>query len=271
MRAPILVLICATAPLRLCAQASPSTTIPSRDERFTIHSTVLGEDREILVHLPEGWRSGARFDVVYALDGTNLLPVVGGEMEYRAAYQAPPRVVIVGITNNSAEGRWKDFTPVGETPRRAGDPVKGKAADFIKFLETELFPAVAARYPVTRHRTLVGHSLGGLFVLHVLATRPELFEKYIAMSPVIPYAGEQVLTSLAARLPMLRDTISLYTAIGNEREGFPEGLDHLEALLRHSAPASLRWKTERFPTLRHMEMVGPAVSNGVNFVFGNGY
>jgi predicted alpha/beta superfamily hydrolase len=124
---------------------------------------------------------------------------------------------------------------------------------------------------VTRYRTLVGHSLGGLFALHVLATRPELFEKYIALSPVIPYAQEQVLHALAAKLPAIHDTISVYTAIGNEQEGFPEGLDHLEALLRRSAPASLHWKTERFPTLRHMEMVGPGVSNGINFVFGSGY
>ena len=77
-------LLSATPQPRPCAaQASPSTPIPSRDERFGIRSAVLGEDREVWVHLPTGAASGERFDVVYVLDGHALFPITAGEMDFR--------------------------------------------------------------------------------------------------------------------------------------------------------------------------------------------
>ena len=263
----LLLLLGVSATRRLATQASPSSPIPSRDERFGIRSTVLGEDREVLVHLPEGARSGERFDVVYLLDGTALLPLAAGLAEYRVAMRIPPKVILVGITNRSSEGRGRDFTPVVDGARRNWFPEQGKADQFLRFLESEVIPAVEARYPVTRHRTIVGHSLGGLFVLHALATRPELFERYIGVSPAVPWGREAVIGALGAKLSAIGAGRSLYVAVGDEQEGYPEGIDHLEALLRRSAPATLRWKVERWPEYDHAGVVPPALNAGWRFTY----
>ncbi|HVX89144.1 MAG TPA: alpha/beta hydrolase-fold protein [Gemmatimonadales bacterium] len=264
----ILVAVLAATPSRpLAAQASPSAPVPSRDERFGIRSAVLGEDREVLVHLPEGARSGERFDVVYVLDGTALLPLVAGMADYRVMMQIPPKVIVVGITNRSSQGRGKDFTPVVDTTHRDWFPVSGGADTFLRFLESEVIPTVEARYPVTRHRTIIGHSLSALFVLHALAARPDLFERYIAVSPTIPWAGQAIITELGTKLPTLNSPLGLYVSVGNEQDGYPEGLDRLEALLRRAAPASLRWKVERFPQYDHTATVPPAVHAGLMFVY----
>jgi predicted alpha/beta superfamily hydrolase len=266
----VLAALAASPSRRLAAQASPSTPTPSRDERFGIRSAVLGEDREILVHLPEGARSGERFDVVYVLDGTSLLPLVAGITDYRVMMQMPPKVITVGITNRSGQGRGRDFTPVRDTTHLDWFPESGGADKFLRFLETEVIPTVEARYPATKHRTIVGHSLSALFVLHALAARPDLFERYIAVSPTIPWAREAIVAELGSKLSTLNSRLGLYVSTGNEQDGYPEGLDHLEALLRRSAPASLRWKVERYPQYDHTATVPPAVHAGLIFFFGSG-
>jgi predicted alpha/beta superfamily hydrolase len=35
------------------------------------------------------------------------------------------------------------------------------------------------------YRVLVGHSLGGLFAVYALMTRPDVFQGYIAISPAL--------------------------------------------------------------------------------------
>jgi predicted alpha/beta superfamily hydrolase len=252
------------------AQASPSTPIPSRDERFGIRSAVLGEDREIWVHLPPDANGGERFDVVYVLDAHALFPITSGETDFRVRMQVPPKVVVVGITSRSSQGRGRDFTPVVDTTRRDVFPETGKADQFIRFLETELFPVIAERYPVTSHRILVGHSLAGLFAVHLFASRPELFEGYVAISPTLPWEHESVFPSVTSRLRDLPGGRSLYVSVGNEERGYQRSIDRLETLLRNSAPRGLRWKLERYPHYDHTAVVPPSVHAGLTFILDNG-
>lgn len=255
--------LCAAAPLRLCAQVTP---LPSPGEKFTVHSTVLGEDREVWVHLPQGAGSGERFDAVYVLDAHVLFPLAVTEAEYRVTMGEGPRLVVVGVTSVSTRGRGRDFTPVADSSHPQWFPETGKADRFLRFLETELIPQISAKYPVTSHRIIIGHSLAGLFVLHALAAKPALFDRYIAVSPAIPWGREAIVASLAARLPSLSTQRSLYVSTGNEQEGYPEGLAHLEALLRGSAPRTLRWQIQRMPGETHTSTVPPAVHRGLSFV-----
>lgn len=262
-----LTVLAAGPPDRLTAQASNSVPAPSRDERFVVRSAVLGEVREVWVHLPVGWNSGERFDAIYVLDADALYPLAAGETDYRVVMRKPPRLVTIGITSISANGRSRDFTPVDDS--LPGDSIHavGKADNFIRFLEAEVIPVVASRYPVTSHRVLVGHSLAGLFALHVLATRPDLFDRYIAISPTIPFANEAIITSLTTHLAATPGSKVLFASTGNEGSGYQEGLDHLEALLRQHAPAPMRWRIERFPHEDHAGTVPPALHDGLEFVF----
>lgn len=45
----------------------------------------------------------------------------------------------------------------------------GGGENFARFIQEEIFPYIASRYPVSGYRALIGHSFGGLFALHVLA------------------------------------------------------------------------------------------------------
>lgn len=259
-------LLAALPPCRVAAQTT-HLPVPVPGEKFTFHSAVLGEDREVWVHLPAGAGSGERFDVVYVLDGNVLFPLATAEVEHRVLMSQGPRLVIVGVTSVNTRGRGRDFTPVADSSHPEWFPETGKADRFLQFLETELIPTIAARYPVTRHRLLIGHSLAGLFVLHALAARPDLFERYIAISPSIPWGREAIVTSLRTRLPTLAGDRALFISVANEREGYPESTARLEAMLRDRAPASLRWRVARFPDEDHGSTVPPAVHRGLSFIF----
>ncbi len=63
-----------------------------------------------------------------------------------------PEMIVVGVPNTD---RMRDLTPT---------PVAGKFGggdNFLDFIELELIPYIEERYPVSSHRTFVGHSLGG--------------------------------------------------------------------------------------------------------------
>jgi predicted alpha/beta superfamily hydrolase len=75
----------------------------------------------------------------------------------------------------------------------------GGAELFLRVLEEEIKPFVAARYNVdAANQSLFGHSYGGLFVLHVLFTQPESFASYISSSPSIWYNERELLSHEAA-------------------------------------------------------------------------
>jgi predicted alpha/beta superfamily hydrolase len=79
--------------------------------------------------------------------------------------------------------RSRDFTP-WPAAAPAARPEMGGADVFLDFLAQDLIPAVESHIAVDpARRGLFGHSLGGLFALHVLFTRPGLFSVYAACSP----------------------------------------------------------------------------------------
>jgi predicted alpha/beta superfamily hydrolase len=106
-----------------------------------------------------------------------------------------PRVLVAGVgwpTDDLAEiarYRHRDTTPTaapfpeegfGGRPARYG---LGGATAFRRFVVDELLPALEARYRVGRPRLLIGHSLTGLFGVHLLLAEPAVFDGYLLASP----------------------------------------------------------------------------------------
>jgi predicted alpha/beta superfamily hydrolase len=70
----------------------------------------------------------------------------------------------------------------------------GGVDDFLKIIEAEIKPKIAALVPVdTANQALYGHSLGGLAVVHALFTEPTAFRTFIASSPSLWWDADAVL------------------------------------------------------------------------------
>lgn len=77
------------------------------------------------------------------------------------------------------------------------DSSQGEGGDvdaFLKVIETEIKPRVAAIVPVnTANQALFGHSLGGLAVIRALFKEPSAFKTFIASSPSLWWNGDAIL------------------------------------------------------------------------------
>jgi hypothetical protein len=151
----------------------------------TIWSNRLQQERRIFIALPPGYDQGRRtYPVLYVLDADVYFQPAVAAAQYLGSFNGVvPDMIVVGIANRD---RDRDFVPVtGET----NPNISGDADTFLDFLDLELKPWLAKHYRIQNYYLLFGHSLGGLFAFHALATRPSAFNVYLAASPAIQQNG----------------------------------------------------------------------------------
>lgn len=178
-------------------------------QKFSLFSKVLGEEREFLVYLPESYNSEIfapqAYPVLYLLDGGPHFPWVSGVVNFMSSgindNRQIPELIVVAIPNTN---RMRDLTPThtlvgldGEESDRLKASGGGNA--FLQFIRYELFAEIDSQYRTLPHRTIVGHSLGGLLALHALLEDPELFQAYIAIDPSL-WWDEQLLVRQAEQV-----------------------------------------------------------------------
>ena len=189
MKQLLLVWLLAAATLALAQTVKNTTIVIGRVDSVT--STVLQEKRKLWVYVPASASdltyAKQRYPVLYLLDGDAHFAAVVGMVQQLSAVNGNtvcPEMIIVGIPNTN---RTRDLTPTSVTsaPGLPAEALKtsGGGENFTAFLEKELIPYIDAHYPTLPHRTLVGHSLGGLLVMNTLLHHPTLFENYVALDP----------------------------------------------------------------------------------------
>ena len=251
------------------ARQPPSTvTIGTKTPLF---STVLNEERELLIALPQGYEdSTRRYPVLYLVDGDWDFHFVTGVVEHLVRARRMPPTIVVGIVNTD---RIRDFTPVHSLIDIFGDvdssglATTGGAARFLKFLQQELAPYIEQHYRTTHDRILAGHSLGGVFLTYLLESAPGFSDSYIIISPAFYGGNTSVVDTLARFLrshPTLKKTV--YLAIGSEPL-LDKEFDSVVRTMRTSASPSLRWKLRRYPDDEHASVPLPAMYDGLQFVF----
>lgn len=224
-----------------------------------IHSPALGEDRPLFVALPFDYELGASHPVLYIMDGrSSFLPAVS-VCDFLAKSGQIPSVIVVSVLNTN---RNRDFTPI----RLKGLSGSGGGDRFLDFLQTELLPLIDREYRTTRFRIFSGHSLCGMFAIHVLTRRPGLFNAILAMSPAVGYENQYTLDQLEKLLkqPYSAD-LRLFISLGNE-PGYTAGLNRLTKLLQLASAHSIAWKFCQYPELGHGTIPLKSLYDGLSFV-----
>jgi predicted alpha/beta superfamily hydrolase len=153
----------------------------------SLHSDILDETRNIWVHVPGGRQDDifaqANYPVLYLLDGPDHFHAVTGILGQLSGNSISPALVVVSIPNTD---RTRDLTPT-HVDVAFGDSTfartSGGGDEFLAFMGKELIPYIESKYPVTGYRTFVGHSFGGLLVIHALYKHSQLFDNYVAIDP----------------------------------------------------------------------------------------
>lgn len=171
--------------------------------RFIIHSDVLSEDRSYRINLPASYNNGysEHYAVLYVLDGeTHFFPAAGVVNHMSSGNNANfqiPELIIVGI-DNLRRTRTRDMTPTNSNILPNGSVSKSLAISgggdrYLEFLEKELVPHIDATYRTKQHRTIFGHSFGGLIAMHSMIARPNLFQGYIAVGSNLWWDEEEII------------------------------------------------------------------------------
>lgn len=162
-----------------------------RFERFTLSSVDGSRTWRVHVGIPRTAAPAQGFPSFWMLDGNGALMEFDDALVAELAQQAQPQVLVfIGYDNElriDSAARSRDYTPE-LTPDDQHDttahPLTGGADAFLDVIERRIRPEIERRATLDPgQRTLWGHSLGGLFVLHTLYTRTGAFQTYASGSP----------------------------------------------------------------------------------------
>jgi predicted alpha/beta superfamily hydrolase len=228
---------------------------------LTLRSSLLEEDRRILVRLPRHYAldSSARFPVLYKFDGDNGLQRYDDVIDVLSSVDAMPELIVVAIPNGRGM-RNRDLTPAslhqdGTEDGKMGTGEMGRGDRFLDFLQQELIPYIDQHYRTTGERILAGHSRGALLVVQSLLSKPGLFQARLVFSAPLMRDEQRLVTDTRAFLkanPGLKSFI--YFNWGEaENEGMNKSYQAMKTLLTQEGPKGLRWTIERARAADHQQ------------------
>jgi enterochelin esterase-like enzyme len=153
------------------AQKKPMTI--QIGETRTIHSSILSEERQLMIYNPETVSQKLPLIIVFDAESLFETSVAAVKfMNYSSEIPQMPEAVVVGVRNTN---RDRDM-PI---PQQYG--VGQTEKNFMNFIKEELIPWLNKQYKLNGHTIVIGHSQGGLFVSYLVAESPGLFPWAIAL------------------------------------------------------------------------------------------
>jgi uncharacterized protein len=253
----------------------------------SIQSKILGEQRKIWVHVPDG--ANQKYPVVYVLDGDGHFSSVVGMIQQLSTVNGNtmcPKMIVVGIPNTD---RTRDLTPThieADPPMMdsASAKTSGGGENFIAFIEKELMPYIEAKYPTAPYKMMIGHSFGGLTVMQTFTHHTDLFNSYICIDPSMWWDNEKLLKQTQQVLAEKKfEGKSLYLGIANTME---EGMDikkveqdtsfdlkHIRGILKLQAAFEknkqngLKYRGKYYPDDTHSSAPLITEYDGLRFIF----
>lgn len=230
-------------------------------DRYIIKSKILDEERSVLVRVPESYtQSGQKFPVVYMLDGHgSYLSLMPGMLDHLAWSGHLPEMILVSIQNTD---RTRDLTPT-----KNGQRPTGGADKFLAFIETEVIPLVEQKYRTQPYRIFAGHSLGGLQVVYSFLSRPELFQAYIAASPVLHWDNNFVIKQAEEVFKQKKVwKKTMFLALGDE-PNYKDGFNTFKNLLDRLKPDSFEYEFRQMPEENHSSIALQAYYSGLRKIY----
>ena len=247
-------------------------------KKDTLFSKILNEKREIWVSVPSDYNKNIQeksYPVVYVLDGPeHFLSIVGmiDRFSNNVTNEVCPPMIVVGLIS---ENRWKDFNPdfTNDT--------------FSRFLKDELIPYVDKNYSTKPFRTLIGHSLGGLRVVHTALYNSELFNNYIAIEPglgnernkwfnkakpdidKLQLQNHKMYLAMGQTMPFdkVQDTSGIKRDTTSDSNHMRKIMEFSEAMKKKNVKGNYLFNWKFYPEENHQSLTQIAIFDGFKFVF----
>jgi predicted alpha/beta superfamily hydrolase len=248
--------------------AQDNTIIAGENAR--LFSKVLNEERTLQVARPAGYENGNKaYPVVLTLDGGMTFRFTADIARYLAANGLMPEVIVVGIPNTNRNRDFIPELPANATPGGGPEAMRsGKADNFLKFLREEAIPYIENNYRALPYRVIVGHSLGGLFVIHNLLKDSGLFSGYMALSPSLWWNGWSYFEA-TQRFYKSRTSLKkfVFVTLADESEKDPQKYTQLKDAFENNAPKDLAVEVKIYPDKNHITTAVEATLDGLFMLF----
>lgn len=244
----------------------------AQEANFDLRSEILGENREIIVHLPEGYDADSKqgYPVIYMTDAGNddALTAKTAHEHYLAGIM--PKVIVVAIENIR---RGYDFTPPYEMLGRGDDRIEGNGDKFLAFITEELIPETNRNFRTSGHNVFMGHSWGGAFASYLLSQSPNMFEGVLIYSPTFLYGSttEESTDKLFTDLKAIFDENTelpayIYVSVGEEEQDrYKESYQSLANFLEQHISSRVRLLFETTEGATHTENPKISIPRALSF------
>ena len=268
------------------------------DDRYAFNDTQVidyttpdaARQLKLFVSLPRNYesRTAERFPVIYLLDADYSFAVTRNVLRHFTDRGQARESIIVAIAYPGAEDdidiyhrtRTRDYTPSYTLENGYGPEIQklsGGGPAFLKVLADDILPEIGRRFRTdSMERMLVGNSFGGVFATYALLTRPELFHKYLIVSPSLWYDNKMIFGVAQNFIATHRSLpVHVFYAVGSEEnQPPPEGsmmVDDLKAFAALMNAANLsdyNATVTVFEGETHNSVFPAALSRGLRVLYG---
>lgn len=254
-------------------ESLPGYVIP-RSEVRTLPVNEAGRHYALFIATPPGYdtQPGKRFPVVFVTDGYwdfHKLTAIHGPLVYD---KYAPEFIVVGMGYAGENLNYGNLRRWELSPVPFGTPIdaSGHAKDFLDTIEKVFIPLIDKEYRTDpKMRVLGGASLGGLFTLYAMFTKPDLFNAYVAVTPAVAL-GDSWLLKYEEEFRKSGKTLSgrLYMTVGgNEATSFAAPILRMNQRFAPGRYPQLAYQFRIIDGERHAGMQLESYNRGLRFVF----
>src|SRR5688572_7074849 len=251
----------------------PAYAIPGSEVR-TLPVNAAGRHYALFIHLPASYAKepNKRYPVVYVTDGYwdfMKIVAVGGALKYD---NYAPEFISVGMAYAGENLDYGNLRRWELSPVKFDEPegASGYARDFLDTIEKVFIPLIDKEYRTNPgQRVLGGASLGGLFTLYSMFTKPELFNGYVAITPAVAL-GDGWLLKYEEEFAKAGKPVKarLYMTVGgNESPGYVEYVQRMNQRFSTRKYSKLAYEFRVIDGERHAGMQLESYNRGIRFVF----
>jgi predicted alpha/beta superfamily hydrolase len=232
-----------------------------------VYSEIVADSFLILVSVPDDYNiSRKSYPVLYVLDGDIAFGMAAGIARYLQIGDKIPELIVVGIGYGvigkaGAEKRLRDYGPEQD----------GDAERFLDFINSELIPDINSKYRTEPDdHTISGYSLGGLFALYALFTKPESFSRYIVGSPYLVWDDYSIFRYEESDSEKIGDLdLAIFISVGSEEstEKRYEPIDSLVTNIQKKNHPGLLVETKVFQGSTRLTGPPEVLTHGLISVF----
>lgn len=266
----------------LIAQEEKQLVTLGGTEVYKITSTYSGVTYPIFISLPSRYKSSNKtYPVVYMLDGYSSFGIVTQMAKLLAFNKELPELIIIGISSEGGSkefnfNRSRDYTPTVISNDAIQEnlsqmiPASGGASKFLSFIVNELIPFIEPKYRIKNDdRTLIGHSLGGLFVGYTLLQEQRIFNRYVMISPALFWDNNYLLNCEKTFYDKTKSLNAVvYTSVGSlEESWFLQSWKEFTISLKQHDYNGLKLTAEISPNETHYTIIPHLATRGLISVF----